>query len=184
VAAVVAIGVAWCPTSTLAAAAHKRGQYGVLTLSGPIHARFVLSGQCIGFKLPALAASPAARTLGISVLMAPDGAHHTFLFTVIDEDVKAGDTARANLATTESFNAQFAVYDNSDRDTSDLWEGGWWRVQAPGEHFAHYGTGKLTVSATGSSGHISGTLTQVNGRKRNRLTVRGSWSCRKLTQAA
>jgi hypothetical protein len=177
VVAAAAITVVWCPALSVAASPGKAAEYGAITVSGPIRETFAFNGLCVAFKMPELAATPTARTLAISVIVAV-GTNPPALFTVTDEDLRTRGVAHVNLATTETFNAQ--LFNNRN---NVAWEGGWWPGQARGERFTHYGTGKLTMSASGNSGTIAGTLSQVNGRKRMALTVSGSWACRKLTQA-
>ncbi len=88
-----------------------------------------------------------------------------------------------SLATTKKFNLQFAFGDVKNLNQSQMWEGGWWRVQAPGQRFAYYGTGTLTMTADGRSGTISATLEQVNGHRHTDLAMHGSWSCRAMAHA-
>ena len=126
----------------------------------------------------------AAKTLGVTVLATPYGAHDTALFTVINEDSTGQPSGTVHLMITKDFNAQFALLNNASHDASDLWEGGWWRVQAPGERFAHYGRGTITMSTAGGSGTIDASLEQVSGTRHRLLAVRGSWNCRKLSQAS
>jgi hypothetical protein len=167
-----------------ARAASNRTQYGVLTVSGAMRRTLVLDGNCVAFKLPSLASSPRAKTLGVTLLVAPYGPQHTLLFTVINEDATGQPSGQVNLAATRSFNAQFAVLVNASHDASKLWEGGWWRIQAPQQRFAHYGIGQLTMAASGGSGTIDARLAQLNGQHQGGLTVRGSWNCHHLSQAS
>lgn len=154
----------------------------MLSLSGAVRTRLLLSDQCLAFTLPALAAKPGAKTLGISV-SAPASAHHYRLLNVIDEDASSKGDAHVSLATTKSFNLQFSSGDVKELSQSQMWEAGWWRVQAPGERFAHYGSGTLTMTADGRAGTISAALEQVNGRRHTDLMLHGSWSCRAMAHA-
>ena len=178
--AVFAVWISAPPTQASSGA--KAGGTNVLSLSGAVRARLVLSDHCLAFTLPALAAKSGAKTLGISVSAAAS-AHHYQLLNVIDENASSKADAQVSLATTKSFNLQFSSGDLKALNQSQMWEAGWWRVQAPGEPFTHYGTGTLTMTADGRAGTISATLEQVSGRRHTDLMLHGLWSCHTITHA-
>ncbi len=101
-----------------------QGKHGGLVVGGALRENFALSGECVAFQLPALASSPGAKTLGVTVLAAPYGARETALFTVINENTKSPPSGAVHLMITRDLNAQFALLNNASHDASDLWEGG------------------------------------------------------------
>lgn len=158
-------------------------KFGTITIGGAVRAKYALTGQCVTFTLPALAASPGAKTLGMTVLAERNGAHQYRLFTVIDEDLGKAPVKDVNLASTRETNVQFSLLNTVNQNASELWEAGWWRVQAPGEPFAHYGAGTLTMAANAQSGSITASLQPVGGAGRSRVTVQGSWNCSTVSHA-
>lgn len=89
------------------------GDTNVLSLTGAVHARLMLSDQCLAFTLPALAAKQGAETLGISVC-AQAGAHQYRLLDVIDEDASSkADAEVASLQRRASTSSSPAVTSKS-----------------------------------------------------------------------